>query len=44
MEFKELGKICKIETGKSNAKAAADDGQYKFFTTTREPNKINSYR
>ncbi|MEN6294915.1 MAG: hypothetical protein ABFD61_02150 [Chloroherpetonaceae bacterium] len=41
--FKELGKICKIETGKIKANAAVDDGQYNFFTTAREPSKINRY-
>jgi len=44
VEFKELGAVCKIETGKLNANAAVDDGKYMFFTTAKEPSKIDRYR
>jgi len=42
--FKELGNVCKIETGKLNANEAVDDGKYMFFTTAKEPSKIDRYR
>lgn len=44
VEFKELVEVCKIETGKLNANAAVDDGEYMFFTTAKEPRKIDKYR
>ena len=43
-EFKEIGNICKIETGKLNANAAVDSGEYMFFTTAKEISKIDKYR
>ena len=44
VEFKELGEVCKIETGKLNANAAVDDGEYMFFTTAKVPSKIDRFR
>ncbi|MBS8085574.1 restriction endonuclease subunit S [Streptococcus suis] len=44
VEWKELGEICKIETGKLNANAAVENGIYPFFTTAREISWINSFR
>lgn len=44
VEWKELGSICKIETGKLNANAAEENGLYMFFTTAKEPSRINKYR
>ena len=44
VEFRALGEVCKIETGKLNANAAVDDGEYMFFTTAKEPSKIDRYR
>jgi type I restriction enzyme S subunit len=35
-EFKTLGEICNISTGKLNANAAIENGQYPFFTCSRE--------
>lgn len=39
-----LGDLCKIETGKLNANAAAENGQYLFFTTAKEISRIDKYR
>jgi len=38
-----LGDITKIKTGKLDANAASDDGEYPFFTCSRDPLKISSY-
>ncbi|MCL1471787.1 restriction endonuclease subunit S [Argonema antarcticum] len=35
-EIKILGEICNISTGKLNANAAVENGQYPFFTCSRE--------
>ena len=44
VEWKALGHICKIETGKLNANAAIEDGEFMFFTTAKETSRINKYR
>ena len=44
VEWKALGEVCKIETGKLNANAAVEDGNYLFFTTAKEISRINKYR
>lgn len=44
VEWKALGEVCRIETGKLNANAAVDDGAYMFFTTAKEASKIDKYR
>ena len=44
IEWKALGDVCKIDTGKLNANAAVDDGAYMFFTTAKETSKIDKYR
>ncbi|EOC1884867.1 restriction endonuclease subunit S [Escherichia coli] len=44
VEWKTLGQTCKIETGKLNANAAVDDGEYMFFTTAKETSKIDKFR
>ena len=44
VEYKTLGGLCKIETGKLNANAATEDGEYMFFTTAKEPGRIDKYR
>ncbi|MFH1384747.1 MAG: N-6 DNA methylase [Candidatus Omnitrophota bacterium] len=38
-----LGDIVEITTGKLNANAASDDGQYPFFTCAKKPYRISSY-
>lgn len=38
-----LGKLTKIKTGKLDANASSQDGEYPFFTCSREPLKISSY-
>jgi len=38
-----VGDITKIKTGKLDANAASEDGEYPFFTCSREPLKISSY-
>lgn len=44
VEWKTLGELCKIETGKLNANAAIDGGRFPFFTTAKEISWINTYR
>ncbi|HCD8183846.1 restriction endonuclease subunit S [Enterobacter roggenkampii] len=44
VEWKTLGSVCKIETGKLNANAAVDDGEFMFFTTAKETSRIDKYR
>jgi type I restriction enzyme S subunit len=39
----QLGKLTKIKTGKLDANASSQDGEYPFFTCSREPLKISSY-
>lgn len=38
-----VGDITKIKTGKLDANSASKDGEYPFFTCSREPLKISSY-
>lgn len=38
-----LGNFVKIRTGKLDANASSSDGEYPFFTCSREPLKISSY-
>ena len=42
-EYKKLGKIINVRTGKLDANASSEDGQYPFFTCSREPLRISSY-
>ncbi|WP_242237472.1 restriction endonuclease subunit S [Streptococcus acidominimus] len=44
VEWKTLGEICKIETGRLNANAAVENGSYPFFTTAQEVSRIDTYR
>ena len=44
VEWKSLGDICRIETGKLNANAAVEDGPFMFFTTAKETSRIDRYR
>ncbi|WP_077701905.1 restriction endonuclease subunit S [Virgibacillus dokdonensis] len=43
MKFKKLGDLTKIKTGKLNANAAIDQGEYPFFTCSNNTLTINSY-
>ena len=38
-----LGELTKIRTGKLDANASSEDGQYPFFTCSKEPLRISSY-
>ena len=38
-----VGDITKIKTGKLDANAASEYGEYPFFTCSREPLRISSY-
>ena len=38
-----IGDLTKIKTGKLDANASSEDGQYPFFTCSREPLKISTY-
>ena len=42
-ESVDLGELCKISTGKLNANAADENGEYPFFTCSKEIFKINNY-
>lgn len=44
VEYKTLGDICNIETGKLNANDAVENGAFMFFTTAKKPSKIDKYR
>lgn len=44
VKYKKLKDICKIETGKLNANAAVEDGEFNFYTTAKEISKIDRYR
>ncbi|MBR1381563.1 MAG: restriction endonuclease subunit S, partial [Paludibacteraceae bacterium] len=44
VEWKTLGEVCEIETGKLNANAAEENGHYPFFTTSKEISYINEYK
>ncbi|EOE5942912.1 restriction endonuclease subunit S [Campylobacter upsaliensis] len=43
VEFKELGELCEIRTGKLNANAKVENGKYPFFTCDETPYTINTY-
>lgn len=43
VEWKKLGEVCEISTGKLNANAKDDNGKYPFFTTAQEISCINEY-
>ena len=38
-----IGELTKIKTGKLDANAASEDGQYPFFTCSKEPLRISTY-
>ncbi len=38
-----IGDLTKIRTGKLDANASSEDGEYPFFTCSREPLKISTY-
>lgn len=38
-----IGDLTKIRTGKLDANASSEDGQYPFFTCSKEPLKISTY-
>ena len=43
VEYKNMGDMCQIRTGKLNANAKDDDGKYPFFTCDANPYRINEY-
>lgn len=42
-EYRRLGDLVNIRTGKLDANAASEDGAYPFFTCSKEPLRISSY-
>lgn len=42
-EEKQLGQLCSITTGKLDANAMVEDGQYRFYTCAREYYQIDKY-
>jgi len=43
VEYKELGGISNITTGKLNANAMSTEGKYNFYTCGKEIQKIDTY-
>ena len=43
VEYRELGKLCKIETGKLNANKAKDEGEFVFFTCGLTDKRIDFF-
>ena len=43
VEQKQLGEMCRIRTGKLNANAMKEDGEYPFFTCDEKPYRIDKY-
>ena len=43
VQWKKLGDVCEISTGKLNANAKDANGKYPFFTTAQEISYINEY-
>jgi len=43
-EEKRLGNMCKITTGKLDANAMVEDGQYRFYTCAKEFYRIDKYQ
>ena len=43
VEWKKLGNLCTIKTGKLNANAQVENGEYPFFTCDANPYKIDKY-
>lgn len=41
--YKKLGEVCVIKTGKLNANAMVENGEYPFFTCDSRPYRINQY-
>lgn len=44
VKYRKIGECCKIETGKLNASAAVESGDYMFFTTAKEASRTDTYR
>lgn len=42
-EYKKLGEVCDIKTGKLDANAASPNGEYPFFTCSKETLRIDNY-
>lgn len=42
-EYKKLGDVCDVKTGKLDANASNENGKYPFFTCSKEPLRIDSY-
>lgn len=42
-EIKKLGEVCKIQTGKLDANAKVDGGDYPFFTCDSKPYRIDKF-
>ena len=43
VEWKRLGEICEMKTGKLNANAQSENGKYPFFTCSDVPLRIDEY-
>ena len=43
VEWKKLGEVCNISTGKLNANVKVENGKYPFFTCNEIPSKIDTY-
>ena len=43
VEWREIGEVCDIQTGKLNANAMNENGKYLFFTCNEFPSRIDTY-
>lgn len=43
VEYKKLGEVCEIKTGKLNANAQVENGLYPFYTCDAKPFRIDTY-
>lgn len=43
VDWKRLGEICDVKTGKLNANAQSENGKYPFFTCSDVPSRIDTY-
>ena len=42
-DYKKIGDLCNIKTGKLDANASNENGKYPFFTCSKEPMSIDTY-
>ena len=43
VEWKKLGEVCEIGTGKSNTNEQSDNGKYPFYVRSKDIKRINKF-